>query len=67
MINRLRFAQDALDSNRNWQLIVFSDENDLYPEKQGKNHHRKYRGEHVDVDYGPEDIHDARKNKVWGQ
>ena len=46
---------------------MFSNESDLYPDKQGKNHYRKYRTEHVDVDYGPEDVHDTRKNKVWGQ
>ena len=48
-----------------WDTIIFS-ESDLFPDKQGKCHYRKYRGETIDIDNGPEYRWDPRKVKVWG-
>jgi len=62
MAKRLKLAASDFD----WTQVVFSDESDLFPEKQGKNHFRKYRGEVLDVNFGPQYRWDPRKVKVWG-
>jgi transposase len=63
--NRLIFAETKA-SKIDWTKIIFSDESDLFPDRPGKLHYRKRRGETVDLNYGPESRWDPRKVKVWG-
>ena len=63
---RLRLALKWQKENLNWERVVFSDESDLFPDKQGKLHYRRYKGERVDLDLGITYRWDPRKVKVWG-
>ena len=63
---RLAFALDSFEKKRNWSLCIFSDESDLFPDKVGKLHYRRYEGERVELDLGPSYRWDPRKVKVWG-
>ncbi len=57
-----RVEEEKID----WSRIVFSDESDLFPDKQGKLHYRRYAGERLDLDVGMQTRWDSRKVKVWG-
>jgi transposase len=63
--NRLTFAEEKANKI-DWTKVIFSDESDLFPDRPGKLHYRKRRGETVDLNYGPESRWDPRKVKVWG-
>lgn len=63
--NRLKFAIYQ-EKNIDWDYVIFSDESDLFPDRPGKIHYRKRKGENIDLDYGPDYRHDPRKVKVWG-
>ena len=62
---RLTFAEEKANKI-DWTRVIFSDESDLFPDRPGKLHYRKRKGETVDLDYGPESRWDPRKVKVWG-
>ena len=63
--DRLRLALSQT-KDINWDYVIFSDESDLFPDRPGKIHYRKYPGEIVDLDGGPDYRWDPRKVKVWG-
>lgn len=63
---RLSFALKCQRENLIWERVIFSDESDLFPNKQGKLHYRRYKGERVDLDLGITYRWDPRKVKVWG-
>jgi len=63
---RFNFAVQCQKNNLDWRSIIFTDESDLFPDKQGKLHYRRYEGEMVDLDVGIETRWDPRKVKVWG-
>ena len=63
--DRLRLALSQT-KDINWDYVIFSDESDLFPDRPGKIHYRKYPGEIVDLDDGPDYRWDPRKVKVWG-
>ena len=63
---RLNFALDFLEKKRDWSFCIFSDESDLFPDKAGKYHYRRYEGERVELDLGPTYRWDPRRVKVWG-
>jgi len=62
--DRLRLALSQT-KDINWDYVIFSDESDLFPDRPGKIHYRKYPGEIVDLDDGPDYRWDPRKVKVW--
>ena len=66
MAKRLLFANECQRTQLDWAKVVFSDESDLFPDKQGKLHYRRHEGERVDLDMGPTYHWDPRKVKVWG-
>lgn len=66
MEERLAFAAFCQQTNFNWERVIFTDECDLFPDKQGKLHYRRFKGERVDLDLGPMERWDVRKVKVWG-
>lgn len=63
---RLLFALKCQKKQLKWEKVIFTDESDLFPDKQGKFHYRRYIGERVDLDVGPICVHDKRKVKVFG-
>jgi len=46
---RLKFALKCQKEDIMWERVNFSDENDLFPGKMGKLHHRRCEGERVDL------------------
>ena len=54
-------GKNCLKNRLNWRYIIFSNESDFFPHKQGKSHYRKYLGKYVYVDFGPEYTYAARK------
>ena len=66
MNQRLAFALHCKEKKMDWTKIIFSDESDLFPDKQGKVHYRRYESERVNLDLGPTPRWDPRKVKVWG-
>ena len=62
---RFQFALSCKEKKLDWALVIFSDESDLFPDPEGKVHYRKYIGEVVDIDTGPQYRWDPCKVKVW--
>jgi len=65
-VDRLNFAIQCQKDHFDWKKVIFIDESDLFPDKQGKLHYRRYTGERVDLNVGVSTRWDPRKVKVWG-
>lgn len=42
---RLTFALECQQNHFKWERVIFTHESDLFPDKQGKLHYRRYQGE----------------------
>jgi len=64
---RVAFAEEyRVKTKTFWNNCFFTDECDLFPKKSGKRRIRKYKGEEVDVNLGPDYKWDHRTVKVLG-